>query len=101
MRKHQFAVPAVSRNSLRYIAKLFRSAFNLNAPRLDVVGLLETLPSISKLLLKTEVNYDIVSDNDWHQLHNDNDYAFYKLIEKIIYIKESVFFRSGERQSTG
>ena len=91
MRKHQFSVPPMSRNNLRELARLFRHAFSLNGPCLDVIGLLETLPRISKLLLKTEVHYDIVSDSDWHQLYNDNDYAFYNLSDKVINIKESVF----------
>lgn len=91
MRKHQFSVPPVSRSNLRTYAKLFRQAFGLNEPCLDVVGLLDTLPMITRLLKNDEVNYDIISDSDWHHLYNDNDYAVYNLKDKVIYIKESVY----------
>lgn len=96
MRKHQFSVPPVSRLNLRMYARLFRRTFGLNDPCLDVIGLLDTLPEITRLLIKAEVHHDIISDSEWHQYYNDNDYAVYNLNNKTIYIRESVYL-SAER----
>jgi Zn-dependent peptidase ImmA (M78 family) len=77
--------------NLRNYARLFRNTFGLTEAYLDVIGLLVTLPRITKVLLNTEVNADVISDYDWHHFYNDNDYAFYNLKDKVINLKESVY----------
>ena len=80
-----------SRLDLRMLAQEFRRKINLKSPFLDIIGLLDLLPS---LFPGKNIAYDIIDDITWDRYLNKNAHASYDLEEKIIYIRESIFERA-------
>lgn len=84
-------VPPCSRLDLRMLAQEFRRKINLKGPFLDIIGLLDLLPS---LFPGKNITYDVIDDITWDRYLNKNAHASYNLEKKVIYIRESIFERA-------
>jgi Zn-dependent peptidase ImmA (M78 family) len=73
------------------LAQEFRRKINLKGPFLDIIGLLDLLPS---LFPGKNITYDVIDDITWDRYLNKNAHASYNLEKKVIYIRESIFERA-------
>ena len=89
---YNYIVPPLSRLSIRAYAKKIREVLGVTGAYFPVTALLEGLAYVN------DVNYDIVDDTEWDKRFGKDKHAQYDLLDKVIYVKESVYLGALENK---